>query len=105
MSKVAVIKVGGSQYLVKEGDTIKTNKIRDKKGTITISEVLFYGTNKTITIEPSKLKKTKVKAKVIEVGRDRKIKVVKFKPKKRELKQAGHRQAYNRIEIEKIAKS
>ncbi len=105
MSKIAVIKVGGSQYLVKEGETIKTDKVREKKGTITISDVLLYGTEKSTTIEPSKLKKAKVKAKVVEVGKDKKVKVVKFKAKKRQLKQAGHRQDYNKIEINKITNS
>lgn len=102
MTKLAALKVGGSQYLVREGDKIKTNKIRDKKGKIKLAEVLLYATDKRTVIDQSKLKKAKVDGQVIEVGRDKKIKVVKFKPKKRQLKQAGHRQDYNIIQIDKI---
>jgi large subunit ribosomal protein L21 len=102
MSKLAVLEIGGSQYLVREGDKIKTDKVRNKKGNIKISDVLLYSTDKRTVIDQDKLKKAKADAEVLEIGRDKKIKVVKFKAKKRQLKQAGHRQAYNIIKINKI---
>jgi large subunit ribosomal protein L21 len=102
MAKFAVIEAGGSQYLVKEGDRLKTEKIQNKKGKINLSNVLLYSDGKSVVVKPEKLKKTKVSGEVIEIGKGKKVNIVKFKPKKRQLKKQGHRQLYNIIEIKKI---
>ena len=102
MTKLAVVKTGGKQYLVKEDQEIKIEKKREKKGQITFSDVLLYSDSKKTVIDKSKLKKVKVKGKIVEVGKDEKIRVIKFKPKKRQLKRKGHRQRYNLVKIDKI---
>ncbi len=102
MSKVAVIKSGGKQYLVEEGDKVKLEKTRDKKGSITFSDVLLYTDDKTTLIKSKKLKDVKVKGKILEFGKREKIEVVKQKPKKRYYKKQGHRQPFMKVEIKKI---
>lgn len=84
--KIAVIKTGGKQYLVKKGDKIKIEKIKNNKKII-FDDILF---NK------------KVEAKILEHGRHKKIIVFKYKAKKRYKKKAGHRQQFTEIEIIKI---
>lgn len=87
-SKIAVIKTGGKQYLVKKGDKIKIEKLENN--------------NKKIIIFDDILEGKKVSAKIISQGRSKKIIVFKYKAKKRYKKKAGHRQQYTEIEITKI---
>lgn len=102
MSKVAVIKSGGKQYLVEEGDKVKLEKNRKKKGSITFSQILLYSDKKDTLIKPKSLNNVKVKGEVISFGKGKKIEVVKQKPKKRYYKKQGHRQSYMEVEIKKI---
>lgn len=84
--KIAVLKTGGKQYLVKKGDKVKIEKI-DDKNKIIFDDILFG---------------KKVEAKILGHGRHKKIIVFKYKPKKRYKKKAGHRQQFTEIEIVKI---
>lgn len=86
MSEFAVIKTGGKQYKVKVGDIIKVEKIQaDKK--IELEDIL---------------NRKKVVASVIGEGKHPKVRILKFKPKKRYKKIIGHRQTYTQIKIEAI---
>ncbi len=99
----AVIKTGGKQYKVAEGDKIDIEKVnKDKDDYISFDEVLFLNHDNKLLLGQPVVKGAKVKAKVIEVLRDRKIRVVKFKPKSRYLRTQGHRQTKTKILIEKI---
>lgn len=102
MDTWAVIKTGGKQYKVKEGQTVAIEKlglVKDK--TVTFDQVLALGGEKTLIGMPQ-VEKAKVQAKVVEFFKDKKIIVVKFKPKSRYLRTRGHRQNKTKVLIEKI---
>ncbi|MFH1712871.1 MAG: 50S ribosomal protein L21 [Candidatus Jacksonbacteria bacterium] len=104
----AIIKTGGKQYKVKVGDIIKIEKITaNEKEEISFDDVLLMfdeenGEVKEIKIGKPVIKDAKVKAKVIEQGRDKKITVIKYKPKIRYKRKYGHRQPYTKVEILEI---
>lgn len=99
---IAVIKTGGKQYKVKEGDKIKVEKIAEKEGkTIKINEVLLVGDGKgkDVKVGTPLVKGAAVEARVLEQGRSPKVRVIKYKPKVRYRKEYGHRQPYTKLEI------
>jgi len=95
---LAVIKTGGKQYLVKPGDKIKIEKVDNDKE-ITFDQVLLLEKNKKIEIGKPFIKGAKIKGKVLKQGKDKKVVVFKYKPKKRYSKKTGHRQPYTLVEI------
>jgi large subunit ribosomal protein L21 len=96
----AVIKVGGKQYRVEQGQTLLVDRQPvDAGGTFT-PEVLMTGGDSVVT-DTSKLIGS-VSAKVVEHVRGEKIKVFKFKPKSGYKKAQGHRSELSRISIETI---
>ncbi|MCK4540244.1 50S ribosomal protein L21 [Candidatus Parcubacteria bacterium] len=104
MSKIAVIKTGGKQYKVKEGDVLKVEKLDEKTGEKIAFETLLVASSdgKDVNLgKPSLGEKTE--AKIIEQARDKKISVIKYKNKTRYLRNKGHRQSYSKVEILKIA--
>lgn len=88
--QIAVIKSGGKQYLVKEGDKIKIEKLvgATLRGRPIVFDDILFG--------------KKVEAKVLRQGRYKKVIAFKYKPKKRYRKKKGHRQEFTEIEIIKI---
>lgn len=99
----AVIKTGGKQYLVKEGEKIKIEKIEKKEGEeIEFKEVLFLEKDGKIKIGKPLVEGAKVLGKVLKQGRSKKIIVFKYKPKTRYRKKKGHRQPFTEVLIEKI---
>ena len=99
----AVIKTGGKQYLVKEGEKIKIEKIEKKEGEeIEFKEVLFLEKDGKVKIGKPLVEGAKVVGKVLKQGRSKKIIVFKYKPKTRYRKKKGHRQPFTEVLIEKI---
>jgi len=104
MTKIAVIKTGGKQYKVKEGDVLKVEKIDKKDGAkIKFDTLLISDTDAKEVNIGKPLVKEKVEAKILEQGKDKKISVIKYKSKTRYLRNKGHRQNFSKIEITKIA--
>ncbi len=103
MSKIAVIKTGGKQYKVKPGQNLKIEKLDKKAGAkVTFDTLLIADTDgKELNLGKPGLGK-KVEGKIIEQGRDKKVKVVKYKNKTRYLRNQGHRQDYTKVEITNI---
>jgi len=102
MSKIAVIKTGGKQYKVKEGETIKVEKLNAEKGkTIKLDTLLIADGDKLEIGKPSL--GDKVEVEVLETAKGEKVLVVKYKNKTRYKKAVGHRQRYTAIKILKIA--
>src|SRR3989344_4024138 len=98
----AVIQTGGKQYKVSVGDTIKIEKLvgEHKEGDkITFAQVLLVDNGKDTTIGTPFITGAKVKAELVEIGRTKKIIVVKYKPKSRYLIRQGHRQHFFKIKI------
>lgn len=100
----AVVKTGGKQYKVKEGQMLKIEKIDAAAGTSVDLEVLLIaGENgEAVKVGKPNVSGAKVSAKVVEQGKADKIRVVKYKPKSRYTRVAGHRQPYTKVSIESI---
>ena len=96
----AVIKTGGKQYKVAEGDIILVERLDAEEGTkIDIKEVLMVANDDDVTIGTPIIKGAKVTAEVKTQGRGPKIKIIKFKRRKQYRRQAGHRQAFTKLAI------
>jgi len=103
---LAVIKTGGKQYLVSPGDKIKVEKLDAKEGKeINFDQVLLLAKGKAIKIGTPLVKGAKVRARVLEQGKAKKVIVFKYRAKKRYQKKMGHRQPYSQVEILKILSS
>ena len=101
----AVLKTGGKQYRVKEGDIIKIEKVEGEVGqTVELEEVLLIGNSQEPKIGQPLVPNAKVVADIIDQGKDKKIIVLKYKPKVRYRKKTGHRQLYSRLVIDQIVK-
>jgi len=96
----AVIKTGGKQYKVREGDTLRVEKINaEEGGEITLDDVLMVADGDDISVGSPILAGATVAATVRSHGRGEKIKVIKFRRRKHHRKQMGHRQAYTELKI------
>lgn len=99
----AILKTGGKQYKVSEGDVIYVEKLGLEAGAeYTFTEVLAVGTDDELKVGAPYLEGATVSAKAVKEGRSKKIIVYKYKPKKGYHKKQGHRQAYTKLQIEKI---
>ncbi|HBY20453.1 MAG: 50S ribosomal protein L21 [Clostridiales bacterium GWE2_32_10] len=99
----AIIKTGGKQYRVQEGDTVKVEKLAVEAGSeVVFDEVLAVSGGEKISIGTPNLKGVTVVATVLSQGKNDKIIVFKYKPKKGYAKKKGHRQPYTEVKIEKI---
>ena len=100
--KIAVIKTGGKQYKVVEGQRLKVEKLKAQEGSqVEFDQVLLVADDKKTEVGTPVLAK-KVSAKVIKTGRAKKVSVGKYKAKIRYDKVVGHRQPFTEVEIEKI---
>jgi large subunit ribosomal protein L21 len=96
----AVIKSGGKQYRVTEGDTIKVEKIEASEGDkITLDDVLLVADGDKIKVGTPRVEGASVTATVKSQGRGPKIRIIKMKRRKHYRRQAGHRQAYTELAI------
>lgn len=99
----AIIKTGGKQYKVKEGQMIKVEKLNAEKGDqVTFDKVLQYSDQEGYKFGKPYLEGAEVSGKVLEQGKNKKVTVLKYKPKRRYYKKTGHRQPYTKVLIENI---
>ena len=100
----AVIKTGGKQYRVQEGDVIKIEKLAgvEAGGEVVFENVLAVGAGEDIKIGAPLVEGATVKASVLEQGRSRKIVVFKKKRRKDYRRKRGHRQYFTRVRIESV---
>ena len=95
----AIFETGGKQYYVAEGDIIYVEKLDAEVGSeITFDKVFIAGEE----IGTPTVKNAKVVCEVEKHGRQRKITVFKYKPKKKYRKKQGHRQPYTKLVVKKI---
>ncbi len=98
----AVIKTGGKQYKVSEGDLLKVEKLVGTVGdTVELNEVLMVGGEK-VAIGTPLVPSASVTGKIVEQGKDKKVLVFKSKRRKDSRKLNGHRQPRTILKIEKI---
>jgi large subunit ribosomal protein L21 len=101
----AVIKTGGKQYRVQIGDVLKIEQLPVEVGSnIQFSEVLMLVDGDDMTCGTPLVANASVHADVLEQGRHKKIKIIKFRRRKHHMKQMGHRQNYTQIKITAISK-
>ena len=100
----AVIETGGKQYKVQEGDVVFVEKLDAEDGAaVTFDKVLAVSNEGEVTFGKPLVEKASVAGKVLGHGKDRKIIVFKYKPKKGYRNKTGHRQPYTKVQIEKIS--
>lgn len=102
----AIIKTGGKQYKVTEGDVLDVELLGLEKGaSVQFEEVLFVfdGTNHNVG-EPA-VKGFVVKGEVVGDSAGPKVQGVKYRKRKRQDRKFGHRQHYSRIKINEIARA
>ncbi len=98
----AVVKVGGKQYVVTEKETLLVDLLPEGTKELTLDALLVTDGDKT-TVGTPVVKGVTVKAKVVEdLVKGDKIRVIRYKAKKRVHKETGHRQKYSKIEIASI---
>ncbi len=97
----AIVKTGGKQYHVEEGQTLLVERLPEEEGAIVaLQPLLFRSTDSVFDAEG--LKKVSVKAKIVGHERGEKLRVFKFKPKRGYKRTAGHRQELTRLEITEV---
>jgi large subunit ribosomal protein L21 len=103
--KFAVINTGGKQYKVAEGDILKVEKISDtlKVGEVVVfDQVLLVDDGSITKIGTPTVSGAKVEAVLKEIGRAKKVIVIKYKQKSRYFKKNGHRQPFSKVEIKTV---
>ena len=100
----AVIKSGGKQHRVVEGELLKVELLDIAPGeTITLEDVLMVVNGSDIKIGTPIVAGAKVQAEVVSHGRHDKVRIVKFRRRKHYRKQAGHRQYFTELKITAIS--
>ena len=100
----AVIKTGGKQYRVVNGEKLKIEQIPADVGTeITIDQILMVGEGESVSIGAPLVTGASVKATVLAQGRHDKITIFKMRRRKHYQKHQGHRQNYTEIRVDAIA--
>ncbi len=105
MAMQAVIKTGGKQYLVSEGDVLDIEKSPAKSGKIVFEEILLISDEdgKGIKVGDPLLKGAKVEAEVVNEHKTDKVVVFKMRRRKNYRRKTGHRQQVLSIKITKIS--
>ncbi len=100
----AVIKTGGKQYRVVDGEKLKIEQIPAEVGAeITIDQILMVGEGESVTIGTPLVTGASVKATVLSQGRHDKVTIFKMRRRKHYQKHQGHRQNYTEIRIDGIS--
>ena len=96
----AVVRSGGSQYRVSEGDRVRVQKLGVPAGqAVTLDQVLLLGDGDRILVGEPLVVGAQVRAEVVSEGRESKIRIWKLLRRKHHLKRQGHRQPYTELRI------
>jgi large subunit ribosomal protein L21 len=99
----AIIKTGGRQYRVAEGDTVDVDLLDVDAGkTATFGEVLMFADGKHVTHGEPLIYGAKVIAEVVEQRKDKKVIAFKYKRRKGYHRTVGHRRKLTRVKIKSI---
>jgi len=103
MAKLAIIKTGGKQYIVKPGQKLKIEKLKDAKegDAISFDQVLLTSDESGLDLKIGKpvVSGTSVSAKILKEGKSKKVLVLRYKSKVRYKKKKGHRQPFMEVVI------
>lgn len=96
----AIFETGGKQYKASVGDVLKVEKLDIEEGKkVVFDKILLVDNGKDTTIGTPHIDGAKIEAKVIEIGKAKKVDVVQYKSKSRYFKRRGHRQPFSKIEV------
>lgn len=99
----AVIRSGGKQYKVEPGKVVRVEKLEQELGDeVEFNQVLIVHNDKTGIIGKPLVERAVVRGMVVELGRFKKIKVLKFKRRKQYRRLRGHRQSFTAVQINSI---
>lgn len=100
----AVIKTGGKQYRVIQGDTLRVETLDASEGdAVEFDQILMVGDGEDVKIGTPLVDGGKVTATVKGHGRAKKVEIIKFRRRKHHMKRMGHRQNYTEVEITGIS--
>ena len=99
----AVIATGGKQYRVSQGDKIRVETLPYETGNnIDFNEVLMVSNGEETEVGKPYVEGAKVTAEVLDHGRGKKVRILKFKRRKNSIRRQGHRQNYIELKITSI---
>jgi large subunit ribosomal protein L21 len=99
----AIIATGGKQYRVQEGDIVYVEKLdAEVDSTVEFKEIVALSAEGKLSVGKPVIDGASVSAKVMSHGKEKKVIIFKYKPKKDYRKKQGHRQPYTKVVIEKI---
>ncbi len=99
----AVVKTGGKQYRVQEGDVLRVEKLSGDVGAeIAFDDVLLFSDGQNLQVGTPILDNVAVTGRIVEQGKAPKILVFKYKRRKRYRRKQGHRQPYTAVQIDSI---
>ncbi|RMD56665.1 MAG: 50S ribosomal protein L21 [Nitrospirae bacterium] len=98
----AIVKTGGKQYRVAQGDVLKVEKIKSEDKEFEIKEVLMVSNGEKKIFGNPYVDGASVKCEILEKGHNKKVLVFKQKPRKNHRKLYGHRQPYTKVKIKEI---
>ncbi len=99
----AVVKTGGKQYRVTQGQYLKVEKLEGNEGdTIELNQILMIADGDKLKIGSPMLDGGKITATIKSHGRLKKVEIMKFRRRKHHQKCTGHRQYYTEIEVTAI---
>jgi large subunit ribosomal protein L21 len=100
----AVIKSGGKQYRVREGQTLKLEKLEMATGdSLDFDQVLMVADGDDVKVGAPLLNGAKVSAEIVSHGRGEKVRIIKFRRRKHSMRRQGHRQWYTEVKITGIS--
>ncbi|MDV6320486.1 50S ribosomal protein L21 [Chromohalobacter sp. HP20-39] len=100
----AVIKSGGKQYRVQEGQTLKLEKLEVATGdTLELDQVLLVADDNDVKVGAPLVEGAKVTAEVVSHGRGEKVRIIKFRRRKHQMRRQGHRQWFTEVKITGIS--
>lgn len=99
----AIVKSGGKQYKVCQGDVLRVEKIPGDVGTpVSFDNVLMFSDGENVSVGQPVLENVTVNGHIVQQGKAKKIIVFKYKKRKRYRKKQGHRQQYTAVKIDSI---
>lgn len=98
----AVITTGGQQFLVRKGEVLQVDLLKNSDKKLEFEPLMIIDGDKTLVGTPV-VSGAKVTAELLDEVKGDKLKILKFKPKKRIKRQTGHRQRYQQIKITAIS--
>lgn len=101
----AVIQTGGKQYIVREGQQLKIEKLAEEPNATVSFDALLVAEDdgSKVSVGKPTVSGSKVEAQVVEHGKGKKIDVIKYKQKSRYTRHTGHRQPFTKILIKKVS--